>query len=606
MTSFFSNILPTGLHIPSLPNPIAFLTKQEEVPPEQTQTESTKLQLDIPVRQPQQPHGEQQLHAQTHDNHEHAVSDSELHEDHGTRKKKQPSETFIIVRPPPAKNNHPLNLQIQLIPPNLQKEKPQRRSVELSRDEVQTPTTPESAASALSGNSLARRPSIRSDRSASLYSFATSSVTSLASTVSGRRVVPLYNLSAHNVMQNTVVDAGTDAKVAKFLKKGLDVAQVAYLEPIEFWERFSEDLLDRRMTRSDNSHPSQIEPIDEYTPRNSFSQERHSRAIYASPQPELLAPPKPEQKKQKKQFGKLFKRRNESISELSAVQPPPSPARSETLMASPSMSTMDQQLLTPTLGLQPTQGSKMALHNHNRAVSYVWVVRKWMKPTGENWLNKGLNNLRMGGPNQIDSLANIDLRFEWTRAGDAHRPRGRRQSIAEGTDSAVPSARNSIVVPGDATGLAPPFTYERSPTPSVKRRSVSPRASAMLRAPLPASAETSSTNSQSDSEDDDTPWTCTLHVSPQVKMRVAALIPAPHHPKLLGQVKIPFPLPDVALEQGVFLPRVDGEDNNEVGLLLTAEDIKDIIASTCLWLVVRESFGGIDKKRKGDGWRIRS
>ncbi|KZT62252.1 hypothetical protein CALCODRAFT_479163 [Calocera cornea HHB12733] len=588
---------------------MSFLSRpEEEETPEDA--DSSKLQLDIPdQKQQQSQHREGQQHnGKGEDHHDHAMSDSETHDDHGSRKKKQPSETFIIVRPPPAKNNHPLNLQIQLIPPNLQTQR-QRRSVELSRDDMQTPATPDSAASAISGNSLGRRPSVRSDRSASLYSVATSSVTSLASTVSGRRVVPLYNLSAHNVMQNTVVDAGTDAKVAKFLKKGLEVAQVAYLEPIEFWERFSEDLLDSRGTRaSDNGHGSQIEAIREYTPRSSFSQDRHPRTstTAAIPQPELLSPPLPEQKKQKKAFGKLFKRRNESISELSAVQPPPSPARSEIIPASPSMSAMDSQLLTPTLGLQPAQGSKMASHDHNRAVSYVWIVKKWLKPTGETWLNKGLNNLRMGGPSQTDSLASVDLRFEWTRAND-HNRRGRRRSIAEGTDSAVPSARNSMVAPGDTTGLAPPFTYERSPTPSMKRGSVSPRASAMLLAPVATSAETSSTNSQSDSEDDDTPWTCILHVSPHhAKMRVAALIPAPHHPKLLGQVKIPFPLPDVAVERGEFLPRVDGMESTEDGLLLTAEDIKDIIASTCLWLVVRESFGGIDKKRKGDGWRIRS
>jgi hypothetical protein len=32
-------------------------------------------------------------------------------------KDKGPSETFIFVRPPPSKSNHPLNLQVQLVPP---------------------------------------------------------------------------------------------------------------------------------------------------------------------------------------------------------------------------------------------------------------------------------------------------------------------------------------------------------------------------------------------------------------------------------------------------------------------------------------------------------
>jgi hypothetical protein len=43
------------------------------------------------------------------------------------------------------------------------------------------------------------------------------------------------------------------------------------------------------------------------------------------------------------------------------------------------------------------------------------------------------------------------------------------------------------------------------------------------------------------------------------------------------------------------------------GLLLTAEEIKDVVSSTGLWLVVRESIGGVGKiNRKGDGWRIRA
>ena len=41
-------------------------------------------------------------------------------------------------------------------------------------------------------------------------------------------------------------------------------------------------------------------------------------------------------------------------------------------------------------------------------------------------------------------------------------------------------------------------------------------------------------------------------------------------------------------------------------MVLTAEEIKDVVCSTGLWLVVREGFGGIGKvARKGDGWRIR-
>jgi len=103
---------------------------------------------------------------------------------------------------------------------------------------------------------------------------------------------------------------------------------------------------------------------------------------------------------------------------------------------------------------------------------------------------------------------------------------------------------------------------------------------------------------------------------------------------------VPFPLPDVAIqprnavlstgsggaggtryESGIgarFLPRTLSPDgsvkhssqaqiNMTSEMLLTAEDIKDVVSSTGLWLGVREGFGGLGKtKRKGDGWHIRA
>ena len=114
-------------------------------------------------------------------------------------------------------------------------------------------------------------------------------------------------------------------------------------------------------------------------------------------------------------------------------------------------------------------------------------------------------------------------------------------------------------------------------------------------------------------------------------------------------LKVPFPLPDVEVERmsvvrrkgfpigsprpdsrhggggsgGGFNPgnpgdarrraqeqeaEEDEEDRKPYnGLTLTAEEIKDIVCSTGLWLVVREGFGGIGRvSRKGDGWRIRA
>jgi hypothetical protein len=134
---------------------------------------------------------------------------------------------------------------------------------------------------------------------------------------------------------------------------------------------------------------------------------------------------------------------------------------------------------------------------------------------------------------------------------------------------------------------------------------------------------------ESDPEDSETPWTCTLVISrlgsvdpasadggdSVVRVRVATFVPTPHHPKVVALLKVPFPLPDLIVDQlrvcrrvvntqGIARPSLDLDTID--GLVLTAEEIKDIVSSTGLWLVVREGIGGVGKvSRKGDGWRIR-
>jgi len=146
---------------------------------------------------------------------------------------------------------------------------------------------------------------------------------------------------------------------------------------------------------------------------------------------------------------------------------------------------------------------------------------------------------------------------------------------------------------------------------------------------------------ESDPEDSETPWTCAVSVQrvthptststrpttargtssslssheqhPQpVRLKVATLSPTPHHPKVVSMLKVPFPLPDIEIEKMAVQPRVLTAQGlarpgvGHEGLILTAEEIKDVVSCTGLWLVVREGFGGVGKvNRKGDGWKIR-
>ncbi|KAK7447059.1 hypothetical protein VKT23_014270 [Stygiomarasmius scandens] len=136
------------------------------------------------------------------------------------KKEKGANETFIFVRPTTRKTNHPLNLQVQLVPPHSRA--PGGITLRQSIDD--------DAASTTSGADLSRATSAQSE-AASSYSisgynstasssaYASASTTSFSSVNSvsyGRRmIISLYNLQAHNIMTNTIVDAGTDAKFAK-------------------------------------------------------------------------------------------------------------------------------------------------------------------------------------------------------------------------------------------------------------------------------------------------------------------------------------------------------------------------------------------------------
>ena len=128
--------------------------------------------------------------------------------------------------------------------------------------------------------------------------------------------------------------------------------------------------------------------------------------------------------------------------------------------------------------------------------------------------------------------------------------------------------------------------------------------------------------------------------APLLRLKIATLSPAPHHPKVVAQLKVPFPLPDVEIDRARARKRIigpngipmvrapsgygredDRDEEDDVGnvmrrgssglgryegLMLTAEEIKDVLSSTAFWVVVREGLGGVGKvNRKGDGWRIR-
>lgn len=668
-----------------------------------------------------------------------------------TKRSKNVHETFIFVRPPPAKSNHPLNLQVQLVPPAVQP----RRSFEINggSDNVVT---------------LARTTSNRSDTSESGYGSATSFASSSSFSQSRRTIIPLYSLQAHNVMANVIVDAGTDAKVAKFHRRGMEFVDLAVLEAVEVWaERFRQTKASRPVTpetafttaasstaslssgslsqhaysvprRSiEQQLPIQRQPVMHHpTPLNKgINSEPAKRNIFGkifkknkdhTPPAALttlsvIAPPDPESTAtpDRPASSRGHGRKISLTSNHSALgKPPSSPIPTVTLQVPGqemfSTSTNDisvdgvpeeKIIRPPVLGIQPTvsysympPGTATApgftqpttVLVTPRALMYVWFVKKWLKRRADtrdvSFLTAVQHVSRKGSGSSVSSHGpiegGVEVRFEWKRAtgrGKGHAKWKEQSKDGEKAKAKVENRGRSGEK--DQSRRFRSISHHRAGIVSVIEESTKgPRIGTpaddfdrVRRISFPSSQRQDSNEDageDSDPEDSETPWVCTLKLrrtvganatlhgesasatvsrvgkrrpgtasgvemnltedlsnppepgvsassssaSPRVlRIKVGTLSPTPHHPKLVGMLKAPFPLPDVELERMGVSPRPPGYITSRPppsqweGTTLTAEEIKDIVCSTGLWLVVREGFGGIGRvNRKGDGWRIRA
>lgn len=576
-------------------------------------------------------------------------------------------------------------------------------------------------------------------------------------------------------MTNVVLDAGTDARVAKFLKRGLEVIGLAVLDPMEVWNHGkigSGPLLSTEHAVAGSA-------------RNSFDHHRLSVPAPQTPDSSVVSfgstgDPTPKTRDltpataastpqntptgARKFFGKLFRRKDAPIpgvvepsdspvsSPMNAslnLPTPSSPAKRNSLLQpdqalSPFLS-KDVVLQPAVLGIQPTLNAT-SYPPHGRPTAYVWTVTKWLKGSPEGLLGnvkgmfQGDKSIRDEPMGELERQ--VEVRFEWTRMDRGGKKKTRRtgtdvtvglgveggsrsasrRNSAALTDSNNPSvnslnekdkrAKRSSIIEGVQSrfGLIPKRSMESARSRSPKR---------------PGSVITNTTTSEtaegddeaarsrethdgeeSDPEDSEVPWTCTLHVvrkltgaplspttntpsgsrfsqrsgqqrspdasGPQtpgpttaqrqqqalgiqsiqsqttiqgppppqkIKLKVATVSPTPHHPKVVSLLKIPFPLPDIEVSSVNVRKRVvtpvgiarpadahsspvgngmgnlnmqsfslngNGGKPRDTGLVLTAEEIKDIVASTALWLVVREAMGGVGKdRRKGDGWKLR-
>jgi hypothetical protein len=249
------------------------------------------------------------------------------------------------------------------------------------------------------------------------------------------------------------------------------------------------------------------------------------------------------------------------------------------------------------------------------------------------------------GFSMMGGMGQVEVRFEWTR-GVTKRKREKHSKDNKGASLSATTGQGANGNHSQRTSLiASQSSKEHLATPSKKDKrlsGLSQRSASTHTGTSDEQEHQEEDGDESDPEDSDTPWTCAVSVqrvapsarqssmsrpstatSPSayqqqldqgVRLKVATLSPTPHHPKVVSMLKVPFPLPDIEVDKMAVRRRAltssgiarPGTSTGHEGLILTAEEIKDVVSCTGLWLVVREGFGGVGRvSRKGDGWRIR-
>lgn len=270
-------------------------------------------------------------------------------------------------------------------------------------------------------------------------------------------------------------------------------------------------------------------------------------------------------------FGKLFKptiKKDESISK-SQGSTPTSAADSQFKFANLFQSSPRAD---STFGMTPSNAEAFGQSGHVQG--YTWTVKRWAKVGGE-----------------------CSATFEWRRH------KHRRATNKDGAQDERSDAGHNLAVPSVRSKQS--LDYDNR------------------------SASLASPDSEDDPEDSEIPWSCTM-IYANTRLHIGTFVPAPHHPKLIGQIKVPFKLPDVtmttqealnqytsttlpgvALQQGrrmvgaVTESVVEGVNlafanlsstktqsaaidpsKIEGQITLSAEDLKDILCCTSLWVVV--------------------
>jgi hypothetical protein len=265
-----------------------------------------------------------------------------------------------------------------------------------------------------------------------------------------------------------------------------------------------------------------------------------------------------------------------------------------------------------------------------RPVGYTWTLKKWAKKNSDSWAAQLVAASAAG----VDARMDDDVVFEWVKMKGSHalarmstkgtaasgprdRSKSRASTIEVVTDVSPHSASLALPRPIRASSPHPPSPNLDGRPKAV--RTISARSS--FTRPATPNDEVSTIATQtddeagydSDPEDSETPWTCSVWIKKtNTRVFLGTLTPAPHHPTIVGMLKMPVGLQGIPLCEVGCKPTTsagilngdkaqrqkDAEKRIREEICITEEGLKDVICVSAMWLVAREEFGGLGKKKK--------
>ncbi|GAA5840482.1 hypothetical protein JCM11251_007598, partial [Rhodosporidiobolus azoricus] len=534
-----------------------------------------------------------------------------------------PPDLCVLVRPPPSLGSHPLNLQVQLLVPTNTSRAGGRpaslastatagtsgaRSLDavagasVSRDglvageemalsnggEHEGAETTLSRSRSPSVSSMHSSRSTRSNRSAtSAASYADSEG---AGSVGGgggtggrrRKVTPLLNLEYHSVLPTVVTDAGTDARVARFHKRGVELTGLGVFDPIEL-----SSLYPSPFPSTSTSPPGTTTHVR--TASNaSTATATASHPLQASPlaQGGFLT-----------RFKKLgFSSPSAPSAAGSALSPFPSASSASSSPDAPLPGSLPL-IRTPS---SPSTSPSRDPSSAPREEGYAFIPRRWTREDLSSSSSSGVG----GAPRGIEG----GWRIEWARPGrrgsKASTGSGGRRARA-GTVTSTEELRAEVEGRGEAGAqeeeedeeidaedddrpwvctLVYPLSSPSNPLATLSPpTAASPRVStSSSRGP---STSTSRSSSPSPPPSSSTAVPAPAPAAPTLrKLNLATLRPHPHHPTLISTLLLPPSLPSLPL--GTFSP-------SHGSLSLSPEELRDLAMVTATWVAVREGLGGL-------------